>query len=325
MVMHPLRWGVLGASKFALNTMIPALHAARGAVVRVIASRTPEKAAPAQALDPQIQIIGDYGAVLARDDVDAVYIPLPNHLHVEWVLKAVAAGKHVLCEKPLSLDANGVELVMEAQAKSDRFIAEGFMVTHHPQWHRARQILADGGIGRLRHVAGHFTFYKDDPSNIRFRPETGGGALYDIGVYPLVTARFATGREPAFHHAECATSGGVDITTRASGRLGDATFDFFCAMQMFGSQSMTFFGEGGRLHLSAPFNDGGGQPARLHLSTAKGEIIEDFNAAQQYVLQAEAFGAAIAGNDFPCPLSFSLGNARALDQIRSLMSGACEG
>ena len=181
--MKPVRWGILGAANFAREQMAPAIHAAKGAELAALATSSPEKAAGFQAFCPSLTIHSTYEALLADPSIDAVYIPLPNHLHVEWSLKALAAGKHVLTEKPIALQASEIDQIIAARDASGLLAAEAYMIVHHPQWQRAKAWLEAGEIGTLRHVDAAFTFHLTDLENIRNRPDAGGGSLRDIGVY----------------------------------------------------------------------------------------------------------------------------------------------
>ena len=182
--MAHLRWGILGAAKFAREHMGPAIHAARGAELVAVASRSPGKAAAFQAFAPGCREVESYEALLEDGGVDAVYIPLPNPLHVPWSLKALAAGKHVLVEKPATLEASEFDALIAARGERGRLAAEAYMIVHHPQWQRTRHLIADGAIGRLLHVSGGFSFDNSSaPTNLRNSAGMGGGALRDIGVY----------------------------------------------------------------------------------------------------------------------------------------------
>lgn len=312
-----LRWGVLGASKFALVTMIPALHRAKGGVVAALASRSADKAAPARAAIPNLALVDDYDALLQSDAIDAVYIPLPNHLHAPWALKAMAAGKHVLVEKPVGMSVAEIDSLIEARDRTGAFCAEALMIAHHPQWTDIRGLIDGGAIGPLRHIAGHFTYYKNDPANIRARADFGGGALRDIGVYPLAAARLATGAEPVIGHVAMDVEGGVDIRTRVQASFGAVSFDFLCSMRMHRQQEMQFFGEAGTIIVRAPFNPGDYAEGVVEIRRPGGAAEQRYyTGADQYVLQAEAFSAAArAGAPFACPLEFSRGNQRAIDAI----------
>jgi predicted dehydrogenase len=193
---EPLRWGILGVANIAVNKVIPAMRASSRARVVAIASRDVARARrSAQALDIP-KAFGSYDELLADPDVDAIYNPLPNHLHVPWTLRAADAGKHVLCEKPIALNAAEARMLVDARDRNDVIIGEAFMVRVHPQWLEVRRLIADGRIGPLRLVSGHFSYFRRDPADVRSRVEWGGGSLLDIGCYPVNLARWLFGAEP---------------------------------------------------------------------------------------------------------------------------------
>ncbi|HBS39104.1 MAG TPA: oxidoreductase, partial [Rhodobacteraceae bacterium] len=194
--MTHIRWGILGASKFAREHMGPAIHAARGAVLSAVASRNPASVGPFQEFAAECRAIAGYEALIADRDIDAVYIPLPHHMHVEWTVKALHAGKHVLAEKPIAMQAEDFDNLIAARDATGLLAAEAYMIVHHPQWQRARQMVADGAIGRVIHITGGFSYdNSDDPQNIRNQAAMGGGGLRDIGVYVLGSARYVMGEE----------------------------------------------------------------------------------------------------------------------------------
>ncbi len=210
-----VRWGILGAAKIAREWVVPAIHMSDRGEVAAIASRTPGKAAAMAAPYGEVTLHDDYEALLADPGVDAVYVPLPNGAHVEWTAKCLEAGKHVLCEKPIALKAEEIDPLIALRDRTGLLAAEAFMVSHHPQWLRARELVADGAIGRLLQVQGAFTFNNPDPDNIRNRADLGGGALRDIGVYPCISTRFVTGAEPlAVPYAAIEWDAGIDATAR---------------------------------------------------------------------------------------------------------------
>lgn len=313
----PFRWGILGAAKIARNYLAPAIHAAGGCELTALATRDPSRAEPFRALVPGLTVHQGYEQLLADPALDAVYIPLPNHLHVEFCLAALAAGKHVLCEKPMAMAATDFDALAQAQAASGRHLAEGFMVLHHPQWHRARELIHAGAIGRLAHVEGVFSFTNTDPANIRNRPETGGGALRDIGVYPLVVTRFVTGAEPVALEAQLEFEGGVDSHARARATFPGFTLEFRVSMRLSLRQEMVFHGTDGWLRLTAPFNADAYGDVRLELRRNAGDWqVECFNAHDQYRLMVEAFVAEANGKVQPqVPLAFSRANQSALDGL----------
>lgn len=311
-----LRWGILGAAKFAREHMAPAIHAARGAELAALATSDPAKAAPFRDLAPGLAVHDDYAALLADPGIDAVYIPLPNHLHVDWSLKALQAGKHVLCEKPMTLQAEAFDRLIAARDAAGRLAAEAFMIVHHPQWHWVRAQIAEGAIGPLVHVGGRFSFDNRDAGNIRNRPETGGGALRDIGVYVLGAARFATGAEPEEIAARIRWEGGIDAHAEITARIAGAPYAAYVSMRAAPWQEMLFHGQTGVIRLTAPFNANVHGEARVELHRPGGEVLERrWPAANQYVAQVEAFGRAVAaGEPYPCPLEFSRGTQQALDR-----------
>ncbi|MHA3914238.1 Gfo/Idh/MocA family protein [Halovulum sp. GXIMD14793] len=312
----PIRWGVLSAARIAADWVCPAIHMSERGVISAIASKTPGKAAELAAPYSNVTLLNDYDKLLASDQIDAVYIPLPNSEHVEWTIKALEAGKHVLCEKPIALNADEIDRIMVTAAEADLLAAEAFMVVHHPQWIRVRELLGEGVIGALRHVQGAFSFYNDDPDNIRNRSETGGGALRDIGVYPCVTTRFVTGQEPEEVSSIIEWENGVDTTARVHAAFGSFTMDFYVSMRMAPRQRMTFHGTKGFLTVETPFN------AKLYGDDvvsvfADGvETRERFPLVDHYREQINAFNTAVLENEeYACPLAFSQGNQRMIDMI----------
>lgn len=315
---QPIRFGVLGAAKFARDFMARAIHAAEGAELAAIATSSPDKAAPFAAFCPQLQVFDSYDALLADPSIDAVYIPLPNHLHVEWTLKAIAAGKHVLCEKPIAMFTDEYDQLITARDQSGLLVAEAFMIAHHPQFVRARELVQGGAIGDLRLVDTVFSYNNaDQTGNIRNRPETGGGALPDIGVYTFGGARFVTGAEPtAISHANIVLENGVDVFTQVNADFGGFDYLGLVSMRMHNRQYMTFHGDAGHLTLTAPFNAGVYDQAELILETASGRQVERWPAVNHYVLQVQNFVNSIQnGAQYPCPLEFSRGTQKMIDMV----------
>lgn len=315
---EPVRWGILGAAKFAREHMGPAIHAATGAELAALATSSAEKAAPFRALAPRLRVHDSYDALLADPEIDAVYVPLPNHLHVEWTLKALAAGKPVLCEKPIALEAADFDRLIAARDDSGLLAAEAFMIVFHPQWHLARSWIADGRIGDCTHITGGFSFDNSaDSGNIRNRRETGGGALRDIGVYVLGATRFVTGEEPDDLRAAIRWDGGIDGFTRIDARFGAASYAAYVSMRLAPWQEMAFHGTQGTIRVTAPFNAGVFAQAEVHLHRPDMTVeTRRFPAVNQYVLQVEAFGRSLRdGATYGCPLEFSRGTQAAIDRI----------
>ncbi|MHA7876992.1 Gfo/Idh/MocA family protein [Roseivivax sp.] len=319
-----LRWGILGAARFAREKMGPAIHAGRGGTLTALATSSPEKAAPFEALAPGLRVHHDYEALLADPEIDAVYIPLPNAMHVEWTQKALAAGKHVLCEKPLAMAAEEIDALIAARDASGLLAAEAYMIVHHPQWQRAREILQSGEIGPLREVGAQFSFFNDDLANIRNKPEEGGGALPDIGVYIFGAARFVTGEEPeAILSADLDWQNGVDTRAHVTARFPSFHYQGYVSTRMAPFQRMTFHGEAGVMTLEAPFNAQAYGEARITLELGQGIRREErFPAAQHYTLQVEAFNAAVLeGRPYPWTLEDAKGTQRMLDMTYAKARG----
>ena len=312
---NPIRWGVLGAGKFAREQMTPAIHMAHNAVFSAIATSDATKAQAFQAFQPGLRVFTDYDALLADPDIDAVYVPLPNHLHVEWTLKALAAGKAVLTEKPIGLEDADFDRLIEARNSSGLLAAEAYMPVHHPQWQRIRDLIDADEIGALSHVRGMFCYNNSaDTDNIRNRPETAGGALRDIGVYPFGMVRFATAQEPSLVSANITWENGVDTTSRVSASFANFSFEAVVSMRMHEFQEMSFHGDRGVLHLAAPFNPLKYAEAVVTMTTGAQTRSWRFPSVNQYVLQVENFGAAMRGEmTYPVSREFSRGTQRMID------------
>jgi predicted dehydrogenase len=294
--------------------MGPALTLASGGHVAALASSDPAKAEPFRVFAPDLRVHDSYDALLADPQIDAVYIPLPNRLHVQWSLKAMGAGKHVLCEKPMAMQAGDFEQLIAARDAAGVLAAEAFMIVHHPQWQRARQLLADGAVGRLWRIDGAFSFNNRDAANIRNQADMGGGGLRDIGVYVMGGARFATGLEPTDVQARIQWDNGVDVYAAISARFGDADYATFTSIRMHPRQEIAFHGEAGVLRLPVPFNARVFGEARLELHRGTETITERWPAVNQYELQAAAFNRTVReGAVYACPLEFSRGTQAMMD------------
>ena len=324
-MVEPIRWGILGAAKFALEHMAPAIHAARGADLVALATSNPKKAEGFTAFCPGLRVHDSYDDLLADADIDAVYIPLPNHLHVEWSLKALAAGKHVLCEKPMAMGAGEYNALIAARDASGCFATEAYMIVHHPQWQRARALYQEGAIGRLIHVDGLFCYDNSaDPGNVRNKPDTGGGGIPDIGVYTYGATRWLTGEEPvAITHADVDFENGVDVLARVSARFPTFSAHWINSMRMHPCQEMTFVGSEGVIKLTAPFNPDVFGPARLelqknvHNAERPSSVTEErFPGVNHYVLQVENFGAHLrSGAAYPWTLEDARGTQAVIDAV----------
>lgn len=315
--MDTLRWGILGASKFAGEHMGPALHAAPGGTLAGIATRSPDKLDVFRGIAPDLKVFDRYDALLADPDIDAVYIPLPNHLHAEWTKKALAAGKHVLTEKPVGMNVAEIDELIAARDASGKLAAEAYMIVFHPQWQRVKALIAQGAIGRLMHVDGAFSFNNTDMSNIRNKADSGGGGMRDIGVYVIGAARFVTGQEPSQVHARIRWEEGFDVFSQLVADFPGFTYNTFVSIRMHPRQEMTFHGDEGLIKVLTPFNAGNFGDARIELHQNGTDVhSERFSGARQYELQVAAFNhAASTGTDYACPLEFSRGTQDMIDQV----------
>src|SRR5438067_5405077 len=328
-----VRWGILGAAKIAVEKVVPAMQRSKWVEVAAIASRDLAKAQrAAQALGIE-KTYGSYEELLADDRIEAVYNPLPNHLHVPWTIKAAEAGKHVLCEKPIGMNADEARKLLEVQKRTGVKIQEAFMVRTHPQWLGTLELIRSGRIGELRVINGFFSYFNRDPKNIRNELEMGGGALMDIGCYPVTISRFIFGAEPRRVMAliERDPEMRVDRLTSAMLDFPDGQSTFTCSTQLVPYQRMQFFGTRGRIEVLIPFNAPPDKPIRIMIddgSDLRGSAIEikEFPVCDQYEIQGELFSRAILQNTpQPIPLEDAVENMAVIDAIfRSAESGRWE-
>lgn len=319
-----VRWGVLGCASIALRKVLPAMLRSTRCDVVAIASRDFGRAEAAARELGISRPYGSYEELLADADVEAVYIPLPNHLHAPWTLRAAAAGKHVLCEKPLALGVTEATEMIDGCREAGVLLMEAFMYRLHPQWRRVHALIADGAIGELETIQAFFSYRNLDPHNIRNVPEYGGGALMDIGCYPINVARWLFGEEPAEVAATVRydPSFGTDVLTSAVLDFGGRHATFTCSTQIEPDQRVHLIGTEGRLLVEIPFNIPPDRATRLVIaaggdppvSPGLEEIV--IPAADQYEIQADAFSAAIRqGAPLPIPTEDALGNLAVIERI----------
>jgi predicted dehydrogenase len=333
-VTNKLRWGVLGVARIATRKVIPAMQRGAWTTVDAIASRDDAKARQAARELGVRKAYGSYDALIADPDIDAVYIPLPNHLHVEWATRAAEAGKHVLCEKPIGLTAADAEALVRIRDRTGVLIQEAFMVRTHPQWLRAQEIARSGQIGDVRSIVGYFSFFNDDPKNVRHRKEYGGGGLLDIGCYLVNTARMIFGDEPRRVCAliEESERFGVDWLASMMLDFGGARHAVgTCSMQLAHGQRIVISGSVGRVEIEIPFNAPADRPCRIFVEDAPPGAVPDrqvieLPACDQYTIQGDLFSQAVRERKpAPYPLEDSVRNMRAIDALfRSGASGAWE-
>lgn len=314
------RWGVLSTAKIARQQLLPAMQDATNGVVSAIASRDLSRARDLADRFGAPHAFGSYEALLQSDVVDGVYIPLPTSQHVEWALKAAKAGKHVLCEKPIALNAAEIDDLIAARDASGVLISEAFMVQYHPQWLKVHDLIENGAIGQLRQVQGAFCYYNVDPDNMRNQIALGGGALPDIGVYPTVTTRIATGREPLRVRAQIERDAnfGTDIYANVQADFGDFKLNFYVSTQMALLQQMVFHGTEGMIEVPAPFNAGDYAHASISLHNRAHDGVEIFRypGERQYKTQLETFADIANGSDKKLfSLEESKNNQKFIDAI----------
>lgn len=321
--MKTVNWGVLGASEFALKHMARAIHEADDARFAALATSHADKARPFQAFCPDLKVHTSYEALLGDPAIDAVYIPLPNTLHVEWTLKALQAGKHVLTEKPIAMRAPEIDALIAARDRSGLFATEAYMIVHHPQWQKARELVRSGAIGTVEHVDAAFSYdNRADLQNIRNRPDVGGGSVPDIGVYTFGSARFVTGAEPETLTARVRRENGVDVWTQVwammGGPTGRFTYSSITSMRLFPRQEVTFQGTRGLIKVAnGPFNAGLHAEAQVQMLRAdEPDQTWRFPGVRQYRLQVEAFGRKIRnGGDYPWTLEDARGTQAMIDMV----------
>ncbi len=319
----PVRWGILGAANIALQKVIPGMQKSALAQVVAIASRDIAKSRAAANRLGIPRAYGSYQELIDDPDIDAIYNPLPNHLHVPWSIRAAERGKHVLCEKPIALTAREARELLEVRDRTGVQIGEAFMVRTHPQWHKVREIIASGRIGELRLITGHFSYYRRDPGDIRGRIEWGGGALMDVGCYPITISRWLFGAEPTEVMGLIDRDPDMQVDRLTSGMLrferGQATFS--CATQLVHYQAMQIFGTTGRIDVRIPFNPPPGDECRIFVDDGRdveGSGIETitFPPVDQYTLQADRFSEAVRGvGSVPVSLEDAMGNMAVIDAL----------
>jgi predicted dehydrogenase len=331
--MEPVRFGVLGTAIIAIEKVIPAMQRSAHCRMVAIASRDLARAETAAASLGIPRAYGSYDDLLNDPEIEAVYNPLPNHLHVPLSIAAAEAGKHVLCEKPIALSAEEAKLLIAARDRTGFLIQEAFMVRCHPQWLRARELVRSGAIGTLRVVQGSFSYMNRDPANVRNQADIGGGGLYDIGCYPIVGSRFLFEAEPLRvasqieHDPHFAT----DRLTSVLLQFPTGQALFFCSTQLVPYQRMQILGTEGRIEIEIPFNAPPDRPCRIFVDDGselgdRSARAEMFDVVNQYTLQGDLFARAVRSEHaLPFPLEDSVNNMRVLDAVfRAGKSGRFE-
>lgn len=317
--MKKVKWGILSTAKIGVTKVIPALLKASNCEVVAIASRDLNKAKSVAAQFKAAKAFGSYEELLADDEIDAVYNPLPNHLHLPFTLSAIKAGKHVLCEKPIGLNKEeAATLQREAFLYPDLKVMEAFMYRFHPQWIKAKELVDNGTIGKVKNIQSFFSYNNVDPSNIRNKADIGGGGLMDIGCYCISFPRFILGREPVEVSGNSVFDKEFKTDVLTSGTLffeEDVTANFTCSTQLFPYQRVNILGDKGRIEIDIPCNAPLDEPTKVTLYLNGDEKIMYFEG-NQYTLECEAFADSILNNtDVPTPLSDAVNNMKVIDAI----------
>jgi predicted dehydrogenase len=329
--MSVLRWGILSTADIARRKVIPGMRSAARCEVVAIGSRDGETARRVAGELGIPRAHGSYEALLADPEVDAVYIPLPNHLHVAWTLAAARAGKHVLCEKPLALSAADAERMVEACDAAGVRLMEAFMYRLHPSWVAVRELIAAGRIGRLTSVQSWFSYFNDDPANIRNIAAFGGGALYDIGCYCVNLSRMLFGEEPERVSGTIVRDPvtGVDVLTAGVLDFPSGVATFTSAIRVEDDQRVHVYGTEGRISIDIPFNIPPDRPTRVRLSAggeppvAPATEVLEFAPADPYGVEAERFaGAVLDGTPTPVPAADAVANLRVIERLLAAGSRA---
>jgi len=317
--MAKVRWGILSTAKIAREKVIPGMQASAYCDIAAIASRDIEQAKTEAARLHINKAYGSYEALLEDPDIDAVYIPLPNQLHVPWTIRAIQAGKHVLCEKPISLSAAEAAELLEAAASHPQLkVMEAFMYRFHPQWQYAKKMVDEGQIGSLKSIQSVFSYFNDDPNNIRNQKDAGGGGMMDIGCYCVSLSRFLFGHEPVSVLGTVETDPDFGTDRMASGILafGDGTASFTCSTQLTPYQRVHILGTTGGIEIDIPFNAPVDASTSIWLHSKAGKQEVRFDPVNQYTIQGDLFSRAILENTaVPTPLTDAVDNMKVIEAI----------
>jgi predicted dehydrogenase len=317
-----VRWGILSTANIGMGKVTPGIQKSAHSEVVAIASRDLGKARAAAEKLGIPKAYGSYEELFADPDIDAIYNPLPNHLHVPMTVAAAKAGKHVLCEKPIALNATDAQALR--QCPPDRIVLEAFMVRFHPQWLRARDIVRSGELGEVRAINAVFTYFNDDPANVRNQADIGGGGIMDIGCYPITAARFLFEAEPkrVVSLVERDASFGTDRLASVLADFGQGRqLSFICSTQTIGHQRVQVLGSKGKLEIIIPFNAPQGERTAITIDTggsidgslARREVLPE---SDQYTEQAEAFALAVLGEKpLPWGIEDAIASMKVLDAV----------
>jgi len=313
------KWGILSTAAIAVENVIPAILNSKYCEVQAIASRSLKKAKRTSEKFSIPKYYGSYQKLLSDKEIKAIYIPLPNHLHVEWAIKCLEAGKHVLVEKPIGLNSQEAQKLLDESQKYPHLkIMEAFMYRHHPQWIKAKELVDSGTIGKLKTIQSSFSFYDDDPNSIVNKKEYGGGSLMDIGCYPISLSRFIFDSEPekVLGNIEYYPEFKVDSIATVILKFKEGTSSFFSSIHLQEKQQVQIFGTKGEIEFVLPFTPVANKPSKifLHKDDKTDEII--FESCDQYTIQADLFSLAIIEDkQVPTPLQDAVNNMKVIERI----------
>ncbi|HUP04892.1 MAG TPA: Gfo/Idh/MocA family oxidoreductase [Bryobacteraceae bacterium] len=314
-----IRFGVLGVANIAVKKVIPAMQKCERAEITAIASRELGKAREAAQELGIPKAYGSYAELLADPEIDAIYNPLPNHLHVPWSIKAAEAGKHVLCEKPIALSAAECAKLIAVRDRTGVKMAEAFMVATQPRWLKLREMIRAGRLGKLRSMVAHYSYFNTDPANVRNVLEWGGGGVMDIGCYPIFFSRWIFGEEPVkvFSAVERDPAFKTDILTSAILEFSSGRAIFTCGTQLVNHQIVQFLGTEGRVEMDWPMNTPPDKPSYLKIYDRAGMVETlEFPACDQYTTQGDAFAKAIQENaEVPVTLEGAYKNMQVIERV----------
>lgn len=314
-----IKWGVLSTAKIAINNVIPSMQKSELCTIHAISSRTLENAKQAASRLKIPVFYGSYEELLADPEIDAIYNPLPNHLHIPWTLKAIEAGKHVLCEKPISITASEAEQLIKVLRKNPHLkVMEAFMYRFHPQWAEVKKVIKSGEIGEVRSIDSVFTFYNVDPDNVRNKSGIGGGGVLDIGCYCINLSRFLYDSNPIKVHAfvDYDPAFNVDRLASCIMEFENGQASFMCSTQLDHRQKATIYGTKGSIELNIPFNSGNKDLRKMWVHKDGKIETTIFETCDQYTLQGDAFSKAVLNNTpVPIPMEDSIANMKVIDQI----------
>ena len=314
-----INWGILSTAYIATEAVIPAMINSKYCNIKGIASRSYDKAKKVAKQFNIPKSFGSYQELLADKEIEAVYIPLPNHMHVPWAIKALEAGKHVLLEKPVALSSTEAQTLLDKSLKYPQLkIMEAFMYRFHPQWVKVKELISNGTIGNLKTIQSSFSFFEDDTNSIVNNKELGGGSLMDIGCYPISLSRYLFNSEPKSVSAsiEYDPAFKTDILALGILEFEKGSSNFFSATQVAENQNVKIFGAKAFIEMEIPFNPPTDKKTRIIINRDEEKEVIEFDICDQYTIQADLFSTAIIENkQVPTPLQDAINNMKVIERL----------